>query len=216
VVVADIFKEVEEDLRRDAAAAAWKKYGPLVIGLAVAAVLAVGGFQAWRAYDLDQRGKRSDKFALALEAAAKGETAAAQAALAELSDASAGGYGGLAAFEQAQLLAAGGESAGAIAIWDRLAEDSALGPGLQDAATLLSVLHQIDTGDPQALRARLEPLSAPGQAYRAAAVEFSALLALRQGDREAARQLYGTIADDREAPAGARARAAQMLAALKG
>ena len=214
--MADIFKEVDEDLRRDNAAKIWKKYGFFIIGAALAAIVAVAGYQAWRVYDLDQRRKLSDQFAAALDAAAKGDESAAQEALRALSDPASGGYRGLAAFEEARLRAENGDVGGAVAIWDRLAETSSLGESLQTAAVILSVLHQLDTGDAQSLRRRLEPLSAEGQAYRAAALELSALLALRQGERDAAQTLYGTLADDRAAPAGARARAAQMLAALKG
>jgi hypothetical protein len=214
--VADIFKEVDEDLRRDNAAKVWKKYGAYIVGAAVAVILAVAGVQAWRAYDLDRRSKLSDQFAAALESVAKGETAAAQSALRQLGDPAAGGYRSLAALEEARILADSGDVAGAVAIWDQIAETSSLGPGLQTAAVILSVMHQIDSGDATSLRTRLEPLTAEGQPYRAAALELSALLALRQGDAEAARAFYGTIADDRAAPAGARARAAQMLAALKG
>jgi hypothetical protein len=214
--VADIFKEVDEDLRRDNAAKVWKKYGAYILGAAIAVVLAVAGVQAWRAYELDQRSKLSDQFAAALESSAKGETAAAQNALRQIGDPTAGGYRSLAAFEEARILADNGDVAGAVAIWDQIAANASLGEGLQTAAVILSVMHQIDTGDAPSLRARLEPLTAEGQPYRAAALELSALLALRQGDAEAARTFYGTIADDRALPAGARARAAQMLAALKG
>lgn len=213
--MADVFKEVDEDLRRDNAAKVWKKYAPLIIGTVVAVILAVAGVQGWQAYDLDRRGKLSDQFAGALDAVAKGDTAAARATLRDLSDPAAGGYPGLAAFEDARLRAASGDIAGAIEIWDRLAATSSLGEGLQTAAVILSVMNQIDTGDVQSLRLRLEPLIAEGQAYRAAALEMSALLALREGDQEAARTLYGTLADDRNAPPGARGRATQMLAALK-
>ena len=211
--MADIFKEVDEDLRRDNAAKAGKKYAPLIIGVVVAVILAVAGVQGWRAYDLDQRGKLSDQYAAALEAAAQGDTASEQADLRSLSDPTSGGYQGLAAFEDARLRAESGDVAGAVAIWDRLAATSSLGEGLQTAAIILSVMNQIDTGDAQSLRQRLEPLTAEGQAYRAAALELSALLALRQGEKETARTLYGTLADDRNSPAGARARATQMLAA---
>ncbi|MHA1600058.1 MAG: tetratricopeptide repeat protein [Alphaproteobacteria bacterium] len=214
--MADIFKEVDEDLRRDNAAKVWKKYGAVIVGAAVAVVLAVAGLQMWRAYDLDQRGKLSDQFAVVLDAAARGDNVSAQEALRDLSDPTSGGYSGLAAFEDARLRADGGDIDGAIVIWDQIAETSTLGEGLQTAAVILSVLNQIDTGDAQSLRQRLEPLSAEGQAYRAAALELLALIALREGEQEAARSLYGTLADDRDAPAGARARATQMLAALKG
>ena len=214
--MADIFRAVDEDLRRDNLEKLWKKYGRVVIGVAVAIVLAMAGFQGWRAYDLSQREDRSDRFADALALAAAGDSAGSLNALAELSDAGAGGYPGLAAFERARLLAESGDVDGAIAIWDRIAADGALGPGFQDVATLLSVLHQIDQGDPEALRQRLVPLAGPGGPFRASALELQALLALRENDTAAALDLYRQVVDDPEAPARLRARAAQVLAALEG
>ncbi len=213
--VADIFKEVNEELRRENLGKLWKKYGRAVIGLAVALVLAVAAVQGWQAYDLDRRNTLSDRYAEALEMAAGGDTAAGLNALIDMSEADAGGYAGLAALEEARLRAASGDIDGAIIIWDRIAEESKLGEGFRSVAALLSVLHRIDTGAPEMLRARLEPLAADGQPFHAGARELLALIALREGDRAGARELYTKISDNREAPAGLRARAAQMLAALK-
>jgi hypothetical protein len=213
--VADIFKEVDEDLRRDNLEKLWKKYGFQIIGLAVAVVLGVAGVQGWQAYDLDQRGKLSDRYGVALELAQGGETTAGLDAMIGLSEASGGGYAGLAAFEEARLRVESGDTGGAIAVWDRIAESSGLGPGFKEAATLFSILHQIDSGNPAALRARLQPLAADSQSFRSTARELLALIALGEGDTAAARALYTKISDDRETPAGLRQRAAQMLAALK-
>ncbi|MFQ5774540.1 MAG: tetratricopeptide repeat protein [Kiloniellaceae bacterium] len=213
--MADIFREVDEELRRENLEKLWKKHGRTAIGLAVAVVLGVAAAQAWRTYELSQRQKLSDRFAEALATASSGDEAAALDALAELSDPGRGGYRGLAAFEQARVLAETGDVEGAIAIWDRIAANGDLGPGFQAVATLLSVLHQMDRGDPEALRQRLAPLAEEGAPFRATARELLALLALREGDRGAARDLYTKIADDREAPSGLRARATQMLAAIK-
>ena len=213
--MADIFKEVDEDLRRENLTKLWKKHGREVIGLAVAIVLGVAGVQGWRAYDLDRRGKLSDRYAAALELAADGDTSAGLNALIDLSEADGGGYAGLAALEEARLRVASGDIGGAIAIWDRIAAESGLGEGFRSAATLFSVLAQFDAGDPGVLRARLEPLAAAGEPFRATARELLALLALNEGDRAGARELYTKIADDREAPSGLRQRATQMLAALK-
>ncbi len=213
--MADIFKEVDEDLRRDNLAKLWKKYGFQFIGLAVAVVLGVAGVQGWQTYDLDQRGKLSDRYGVARELAQGGETAAGLDAMIDLSEASGGGYAGLAAFEEARLRVDSGDTGGAIAVWDRIAEGSGLGPGFKEAATLFSILHQIDSGDPAALRARLRPLAADSQPFRSTARELLAVIALGEGDTAAARDLYTKISDDREAPAGLRRRATQMLAALK-
>ncbi len=213
--MADIFKEVDEELRRENLAKLWKKYGRAVIGLAAAIVLAVAGVQGWRAYDLNRRSELSDRYAAALERAAGGDTAAALNALAEMSEADGSGYAGLAAFEEAKLRLESGDRDGAIALWDRIAAGSALGEGFRDVAALLSVMNQLDSGDPTTLRRRLQPLAADGAPFRASARELLALLALREGDRAGARELYTQIADDRAAPSGLRRRAAQMLAALK-
>ncbi len=213
--MADIFKEVDEDLRRDNLEKLWKKYSLQIIGLAAAVVLGVAGVQGWQAYDLDQRSKLSDRYGAARELAQGGETTAGLDAMIDLSEASGDSYAGLAAFEEARLRVESGDTGGAIAVWDRIAEGSGLGPGFKEAATLFSILHQIDSGDPAALRTRLQPLAADSQPFRSTARELLALIALGEGDTAAARDLYTKISDDREAPAGLRQRATQMLAALK-
>ncbi len=213
--MADLFREVDEDLRRENFEKLWKKYGKIFIALFVAVILAVGGVQAWRAYDQQRREDLSDRFAAALAQARGGDQAGAIAVLDEFGAPGDGGYAGLAALERARLMAEEDDADGAIALWDRIAADSTLGPGFRDVATLLSVLHQIDTADPDELRARLEPLAGAGMAFRGSAWELMAVLALRAGDKAAAMELYTKISDDREISSGLRARAAQMLAALK-
>ncbi len=213
--MADIFKEVDEDLRRENLGQLWKKYGLYLMGLAAMVVLAVAGVQGWRAYDLDQRGQLSDRYGAARELAQGGEAAAGLDAMIDMSEVAGGGYAGLAAFEEARLRVESGDTAGAIAVWDRIADGSGLGPGFKEAATLFSVLHQIDSGDSPALRARLQPLATDSQPFRSTARELLAVIALGEGDIAAARTLYTQISDDRQAPAGLRQRATQMLAALK-
>ncbi len=82
-------------------------------------------------------------------------------------------------------------------------------------AGLYYVLNRIDTGDPAALAERLAPLSDAESPWRFSAREFSALLAIRQGDPDKAVEIYTQLADDAQTPTGARARAAEMLRALK-
>ena len=213
--MADIFKEVDEDLRRDNLEKLWKKYGLQIISLAAAIVLGVAAVQGWRTYDLDQRGKLSDRYGAAQELAQGGEVTAGLDAMIDLSEASGGGYAGLAAFEEARLRVESGDTGGAIEVWDRIAEGSELGPGFKEAAILFSVLHQIDDGNPASLRARLQPLATDSQPFRSTARELLAVIALGDGDTASARELYTKISDDREAPAGLRQRATQMLATLK-
>jgi len=211
--VSDIFREVDEDLRRDRATELAKKYGPYFIGFAVAIVLGTLAYQLWQDWDLARRTERSEAYAAALQLVADGETEAALAALQELGEPD-GGYGTLATFERARLLAAEGRRDEALAQWEILAAGEAGGPALEGAARLFFAMHLIDDGDPAELRTMLQPLMVAGNGFRPLAMELDAQLAVREGDREKARQIYAEIADDLTAPPGLRARAAQVLASL--
>ncbi len=211
----DIFKEVDEALKQDRALAWWKKNSRYVYGAVVLILLATGGYQIWKWYDLNQRSAASDRFAEALELVDSGGQEQALAALSEIRRSGGGGYSILAAFQEARLLAEQGDTAAAVARWDEIAADTASGPAYQGVATLLSVMHQLESGDPAVLQARLDKLSGAAAAFRPSALELSAALALRAGDREKARSLYSEIAADLGAPSGLRARATQMLAALQ-
>lgn len=212
--MADIFREVEEDLRRDNLEKLWKKYGRAAIVAAVAVVVGVAGAQIWRGYELRRDQEMSNRFADALREAQIKTPAAALPELTALAD-EGGGYASLAALERARVLAASGDRAGAIETWERIAADGDVEPSFRAVATLMAVLHQIDDGDPADLRTRLAPLMAGGSAFRGSALELMAVLALREGDQAGARDFYTQIVDDPGSPSGLRARAAQMLAALK-
>jgi hypothetical protein len=85
---------------------------------------------------------------------------------------------------------------------------------LRDLASLLWCQHQIDTGDPALLEARLKPLAEPDSPWRPLAQEQLALLNLRQGNTAAAKTELSKLAQDVTAPNGVRERAAALLARL--
>lgn len=211
--MADIFREVEEDLRRDQAAKLWKRYGRYAITAALLVILAVAGYEAWRAYDRDRREQLADDFAAAKTLAESGDRSAAIEAFAAVGAPGQSGYGALAAFERAQLLADGGDVEGARALWNEIAEGGQA--PFAPVATLLAVSSEIDGGDAAALNSRLDLLKTNFPAYRPLALELQALLALRQGDGETARLHLTAVADDLSAPQGLRARASELLQALE-
>lgn len=211
--MADIFKEVDEELRRDRAEEIWRKYRVPVIGFVVTVALGVGAWEVWKRVDQGNRLEASEAFAAALEQVDIGQEAAALNALAEIESGSTA-YADLAAFKRAELLAGQGQSAQAIEVWDRLAKNKDLANGLAEAALIFSVMHQVESGDAAVLTARLAPLIGEGRPYRHTAMELQAALALKQGNNGQAADLYQQIADDPEAPGGLRTRAAQMLSLL--
>jgi len=212
--VADIFQEVEEELKKDKALEWWKKYSPYIYSVAALIVLGTGGYQGWQIYDLNSRTESSEEMAAAVELARSGDTEGAVAALSELRDSGSSGYSLLAGFEKARLLSEEGDTAAAIAIWDEIAASGNANPAFKGLAEILSVLHQMETADPDELNNRLAGLSGPGHPFRSTALELQAVLAMKKDDFETARTLYTQVTDDPEAPLGVRRRAAVMLEAL--
>ena len=214
----DIFREIDEELKQEDYLRLWKKYGNHVIAAVAVVLIAIGGFYGWRQYQDNRRLEASDRYAEAQTLAASGKKEDAAALFAQLAEQSGGGYHILAELQRASLRAASGDTAGAIAIYDSIAADTGVDPVMRDLATILSVLHSIDTtkADRATLDAKLAALDKPDGPWRHSARELRALLAQKAGDAARAKQLYTQLSDDVEAPEGIRARAAEMLSSLGG
>jgi len=211
--MADIFQEVEEDLRRDRYERLAKKYGVFVIAGFVLIVAGTAGYVLWKNWHQAQLQADTLKLAEAVELAAPSANGpAAVEALDKVATGTRAGPSGLARFYEAGVKARGGDGAGAVALYDAIARDGATLPLYRDLASLQSVQLQINTGDPAALTERLGPLTADGNPWRYSARELTALLAARGGDKARAKTLFQQLADDNGSPTGLRARAAELAA----
>ena len=76
-----LIREVDDELRGDRMRALWKRFGPYVIGAAVAIVLIVAVNEGWSWWQNSNAARSSDQFYSALELAEGTDVAAAQAAL---------------------------------------------------------------------------------------------------------------------------------------
>jgi hypothetical protein len=212
--VSDIFREIEEELRRDNLLKLWQRYGKYLIAAVVVVLVIAGLIVAWREYQASQRQAQAARYSAALGLVRAGKDGEAKKLFDDLAG-QGGGYGVLAAFEHAQLLAKSGDHKGAASAYDRLAADSAIDAQLRDAAVLLSVMQSFAEADAKTVIERLRPLTASGSPWRASALDLTAAATLKSGDREGARKIYQQLADDLSAPQALRARAAEMAAALK-
>jgi hypothetical protein len=214
-VLTDIFREVEEDLRRDKAAEFWKRYGRYFVGVAVFIVAATASYVGWKEYRLSQQTSYGERFAAALSLIQNKKEGEALEALGALAEDAGPGYGTLARFRAAAVKSRQGDRAAAAAIYDAVAKDSSVDALYAGLAALYYVLAMLETGDPDDLAKRLTPLLEPKSPWRYTARELAALLDLRKGDVEKARTNLTTLADDPKTPAGVRARAVEMLRTLK-
>ena len=205
--VVDIFDEVEEDLRAERAEKLLKKYAGLLVALAVAVVAAAAGWQLWMRYQNKQD-------AAAASAFVAGQAGGDAKALDQLATTGPEGYKTLARLAAAALKAKAGDMQGAESLWNAVTSDSSADSLLRDFASLMATGHDLDHGDPAELQSRLKPLALPANPWSALAREQLAVLALRQGKQEDARQMLQALTSDFAAPSGLRARASGLLAGL--
>jgi len=217
--VPDIFDEVSEDLRAERTKRLLTQYGGLLVGIALAVIAGAASWQGWRWYDARETDRVAALYIGAMQDAdqpAGDAREAAQPRLAEVIAAGDSGYRTLARLRAAALQADGGELAGALALYEQIAADTAADPLLRDLAALQWATRQLDSGDPAMLDARLAPLTVADHPLRTLASEAQALLAIRQGRTEAARETLKQLSQDVTAPEGVRGRANGLLAQLGG
>jgi hypothetical protein len=211
--VSDIFREIDEELRRDNLLKLWSRYGHYVVAAAVAVLLVAGGVAAWRNHQLSERRAEATRYAGALNLGQAGKLGDATKVFAAIAE-EGGGYALLASFEEAELLAKSGNRKAVIALYDRIAAAPGTEPEFRSLAVLLSVMRGMRNGDSHAAIARLAPLTGVGDPWRPTALELTAIARLEAGDKKGALDLYKDLADDLTAPQSLRARAAEMAAAL--
>lgn len=212
--MADIFEEVDEELRRDRAKILWDKYGKFVIALAVLVVLGTSANVYWRQYQQSQRLEHAQQFMTAAGLAQAGQTDQAISEFLALASDSGAGYATIARLRAAALKSSGGDVEGAVAEYNALAADSDVDQIYRDLAVLLRVIAEGDSAAPEALLEDLAPLAENGKAWRFTARELAVVQHLRQGDTAQAREKLTALADDLDAPRGIRSRASELLRAL--
>jgi hypothetical protein len=211
-IVADIFHEVDEEVRREQLKKLWDRYSIYLIALAV---LIIAGMAAWRGYEYwvaKKAAAAGAQFEAAIALSEEGKRAEAEAAFAKVAAEAPAGYRVLARMRAAGALAQS-KATDAVKAYDEISADASLGAIWQDLAAVRAGLLLVDTAPLTEMRRRLEPATEPTRSFRHTARELLALSAWRNHDVATARKYLDMIAGDAESPIGVRARA-DVLSAL--
>lgn len=212
--MSDVFREVDEEVRREQLMKLWRAYGSYAIALAIVIIVAFGGFLGWRDWRERQALEQGTRFTNALIQAREGKNPESAGAFASLAEDSGAGYRALAMLQEAAARLRAKDVPAAVAVYDRLAADDGVEAEWRDLARLLAALHLVDSAPPDELDRRLQPLLAKPGPWQYSARELAAAARLKAGDVPGAREAFRQLADDAAAPAGVRARAAELLAAI--
>lgn len=209
--MSDIFREVDEEVRREQFKKLWERWSNHILAAAVLVVLAVAGWRGWDYWQTKKAQEAGAAFESALSLAEADKHDEAEAAFAKVATGSASGYRELARFREAAELAVR-DRAAAVKAYDALAADGSIGRTLQDLAAVRAGLLLLDTAPLSEIQSRLERLTEADRPFRHSARELIALSAWRAGDIATARRWFDTIMTDNDTPAGTRSRIEMLMA----
>lgn len=210
--MADIFHEIDEDIRRERLRKLWDRFGPYLIGLAVLIVVSIGGWRGYEYWQSQKSAEASSQFEAALALADGGKQAEAEAVFAKLAEsAGTSAYRTMASLRQAAALSQSDPKA-AVALFDTVAADATAGRNFQDLAAVRAGFILVDTASLDDMKQRLEPLTGPQRTFRHSGRELLALSAWRTGNMAEARRWSELIVNDAESPASMRQRMEALLA----
>ncbi|MEM9170655.1 MAG: tetratricopeptide repeat protein [Pseudomonadota bacterium] len=204
------FREVDQELAEDRQMAFLRRYGPGLIGVAAAVVVAVAAQQIYAGRQL----QRAEDNAVALrEAALAGldDPAGAQAAYEAFEEDAAPGYRVLSVLRRAGLAADAGDRDYAAELYRSVAAAKASPPRVRDFARLRAAYFSLDAGR-DAVLADLGELVDDKTAIGAHAREIAAFAAFQAGDYQTAQTIFERAVIDFDAPASVRQRAEEMQA----
>lgn len=206
-------REVDEAVRQDQAASFARRYGWPIGGAVVLALAAFGGFLWWQESRENALEEQSETLVLAMDELDAGNITTADDELAALSEGT-DGVAAAAAMLRAGIAMQQDRLADAVALFDRVANNTELPSELRDIAAIRSVSAQYDDLDPQAVIDRLGPLAQADSPYFGSAGELVAHAYLAQGKNDQAGPLLVAIAQNEDVPQPIRGRTRQLAGLL--
>ena len=207
--MSDIFREVEEDVRREKLEKLWKAYGGYIIALGAVIILGIAGFELWQRYEAAQRAKASQAFIAAQRIS---DPRSAAMAFADLAKTAPGGYRLLARMEQAGNMLAAGQRAAAIKLYKEIASEQAGGIG--DVARIRAGWATAGTAGRSDLQSLLAPLErAP--LWKPMADEILAYSDYRTNHYPKAAREFEALSNDPASPGALKVRARAMAVFLE-
>lgn len=210
--MSDIFREVEEEVRRERLEKIWKEYGDYIVAAVALLILAAAAFRLWTYYESRERARASSSFLAAQQLLESGQTRAAAQQFSRLSQTAPSGYSKLSQLSAADALAASGNKAAALNLYRKLIDsgDEMLG----DVARIRAGWILVEGAPKSQVESTLGALAAAGSPWHQVAGEILAYADFRAGDKQRALAEFRALAHDPKASDGVRRRSDAMVTYL--
>ncbi len=211
--ITDAFiQEVTEEVKNDTWKAFWNKYGLFVILLVIIAVSAAVSFETIKSWKQKQYQAQTENYLMALETNKNYENSLI--ALEKIAASDQGIYSELARIQIAEILFEQNKNAEAEAMLQAIVDNEKLSLRIRQLATVKLATYKIDIAPRAELQALLQPIMDAQNSWSPLAQEMLAMVAIRDGDIEAARTLYKSLLNNGSISENFRNRIQDMLSAL--
>lgn len=197
--MADVFNEVEEELRAAKYQAIVEKGWPYAAGALVLVLLVVVGVWGYNQHNRAEQAKASIAYDAAMQALTSGDQDGADGKFASLAASAPAGYRTLALMQQAGIRVQKNKPAEAVRLLDqaaKVAPDDILG----DVAKLKAALLLIDSRPLEEIQARLTPLIDDKRPLHLEAREARAMALLQAGKPQEAQADFAVLALAQDVP----------------
>jgi len=213
---AELFREVDEDYRRDRMIAFWRRYGTIVLAVMVMAMLASAGVNYYLAREQARKAAQTEAFEALLSGIKPGSETDSIMALSSFAARANPAQATLALFTEAALRMRMGNPTAAAQDYHQIADGAQASEELRDLAVVRLGYLNVDLPKPEPLIPRLEAIAAKNGPWRYSAREAIALLKAKAGDRDGAAKLLSDLAGDAGAPPDLAGRARALADLYRG
>ena len=213
--MADLFQEIDDELRQDKASRLWRVYGKYVVAAAIVIIMSVGGYKFWQQKQLDDGEKASIAYEAALERSASGDHKGAIDQLNEEEIGTVAGYAALSQMQKANLAMKINDFEAALITFKDIAENDNYPQSVKEWASFRYAAVRVEKQIDSNASADLDSLIATDSPWRFLAKEIKAIKEIETGNKSGAKAIFSELADDENAPERLRVRAAEFLKTLQ-
>ncbi len=212
----EVFREVDEDYRRDQMIAFWRRYGTAVAAAAVVVMIAALGVNYFIQRQQLEKEAETARFEALLSGIQPGNEQEAIQKLAVYATSAKPVEATLAMLTEASLRQRIGNITAAAQVYHQIADGDQASQDLKDLAVVRLGYIAADSDKPEPLIPRLQAIADKASPWRYSAREAIALLTTKAGQREQAAKMFADLAQAPGAPTDLAERARALADLYRG
>lgn len=203
--------EVSEEVKNDNFKKLWNRYGLEVIAVVVIAVCGAVSFEHIKNWRVQHNQITTEAY---MDSAHRQNPEDMIAALQKINQNDHGIYGDFARLQIANLLLEQQKNDEGLAMLDALSKDTQVNSEVRQIALIKYATYKVDSMSRQELSEHLKPVLEANNSWTPLANDLLAMAAIREGDLQTARDIYGKILSVKDLPDSFKSKVQEMLASL--